>query len=94
MFAGIAAVAVGFLLFGLFAVQSLFGSSVLAQGWAWVLICLHWIGGLVLLGLGVVGEYVGRIYEQVKDRPLYVLKENSFVEPATLPKPLPRKDAA
>jgi dolichol-phosphate mannosyltransferase len=35
------------------------------------------MNGCVLLILGIVGEYVGRIYEQVKSRPLYVLKETS-----------------
>jgi dolichol-phosphate mannosyltransferase len=36
---------------------------------------LYLMGGALLCGLGVVGEYVGRIYEEVKGRPLYVLKE-------------------
>jgi dolichol-phosphate mannosyltransferase len=35
------------------------------------------VGGCTLSALGVVGEYVGRIYEQVKGRPLYLLKEVS-----------------
>jgi glycosyltransferase involved in cell wall biosynthesis len=40
-----------------------------------VLIALFLIGGAILCALGIVGEYVGRIYEQVKGRPLYLLKE-------------------
>jgi dolichol-phosphate mannosyltransferase len=35
------------------------------------------LDGFVLLSLGIVGEYVGRIYDQVKGRPLYLLKESS-----------------
>ena len=47
------------------------------------LLSLHLIGAAVLFSLGVVGEYVGRIYEQVKGRPLYVLKES--IEDAASP---------
>jgi hypothetical protein len=36
-----------------------------------VMLCL--IGGGVLLSIGILGEYVGRIFEQVKGRPLYVV---------------------
>jgi len=45
-------------------------------GWAVVLGVLLLIGGGMLFALGIVGEYVGRIYEQVKARPLYVVKES------------------
>jgi glycosyltransferase involved in cell wall biosynthesis len=49
--------------------------SAVEAGWAVVLGALLLIGGGMLFALGIVGEYVGRIYEQVKARPLYVLKE-------------------
>jgi dolichol-phosphate mannosyltransferase len=42
-----------------------------------LLVTLLLLGGAILCGLGIVGEYVGRIYEQVKARPLYLLKEVS-----------------
>jgi len=35
------------------------------------------VGGAILCALGILGEYVGRIYEEVKGRPLYVVKERS-----------------
>ena len=51
-----------------------------ASGTGVVLTALFLVGGCVLGALGVLGEYVGRIYEQVKGRPHYLLKEAS---PAT-----------
>jgi dolichol-phosphate mannosyltransferase len=48
-----------------------------AAGTSVVLSALFLVGGCVLGALGVLGEYVGRIYEQVKGRPHYLLKEVS-----------------
>jgi dolichol-phosphate mannosyltransferase len=46
-------------------------------GWVVLLLATQLLGGAILCALGLIGEYVGRIYEQVKDRPLYVLKDSS-----------------
>ena len=44
-------------------------------GWA-SLICWVWaIGGLILLSLGVIGEYIGKIYLETKERPRFLLRE-------------------
>jgi dolichol-phosphate mannosyltransferase len=52
-----------------------------APGWTLIFIALLLIGGVQLVFLGVVGEYVGRIYSEAKDRPLYlVLEELGFEE--------------
>jgi polyisoprenyl-phosphate glycosyltransferase len=40
-----------------------------------VLIGLLFMGGVQLIGMGIVGEYVGRSYEQTKRRPLYFISE-------------------
>ncbi|MBY0523903.1 MAG: glycosyltransferase family 2 protein [Gemmataceae bacterium] len=48
---------------------------------------VYLIGGGLLFAVGVVGEYVGRIYEQVKARPLYIVKEASRAEDRSGRKP-------
>ena len=45
------------------------------SGWASMILSLWFIGGCVLIGLGVVGEYIGKIYIEVKDRPRYHIEQ-------------------
>ncbi|MBI4428263.1 MAG: glycosyltransferase family 2 protein [Ignavibacteriales bacterium] len=44
-------------------------------GWASTIVSITFLGGLILMTLGIIGEYVGRIYDEVKQRPLYVIRE-------------------
>ena len=44
-------------------------------GWSSTMCSIWLIGGLQLLALGVIGEYIGKIYEEVKDRPRYIIAE-------------------
>ncbi|MDL2281219.1 glycosyltransferase family 2 protein [Selenomonadales bacterium OttesenSCG-928-I06] len=43
-------------------------------GWATITASIFFLGGLQLLGIGIIGEYVGRVFEEVKGRPLYLVK--------------------
>jgi dolichol-phosphate mannosyltransferase len=58
-------------------------------GYHALLVVLLLVGGAILGALGVVGEYVGRVYEQVKARPLYLVKEASPPAGAAQPAPDP-----
>ena len=44
------------------------------SGWTTIVVCLLFLVGVQLISLGIVGEYIGRIFEEVKARPLFVVK--------------------
>jgi dolichol-phosphate mannosyltransferase len=45
------------------------------RGWASIFVAVLFMGGVQLVSLGIIGEYIGRIYGEVKHRPLYLLRE-------------------
>lgn len=47
------------------------------QGWTSLLISLWFIGGSVLLGIGITGEYIGKIYMETKRRPRYFIESTT-----------------
>ena len=44
-------------------------------GWASTVLPVYLLGGLQLMGIGLVGEYIGKIYKEVKDRPRFIKEE-------------------
>lgn len=59
---------------GLYVAYSLIvGTAV--QGWASLMLSIWLVGGFVLISLGVIGTYIGKIYTEVKQRPLYHIQE-------------------
>lgn len=45
-------------------------------GWSSLLFSLWFIGGLLLLSIGIIGEYIGKIYTEVKHRPRYIIEKS------------------
>lgn len=72
---GIAVSLVGFVLAAVYFTQRLFLAGQIPQGFTTIAILVLFLGGVQLLSLGLVGEYVGRIYDEVKRRPEYLERE-------------------
>ncbi|TAG25319.1 MAG: glycosyltransferase [Burkholderiales bacterium] len=68
------ALAVMAFLYGFFRTVTyfLYGSDV--SGWTTIVVSLMLFAGIQMISLGIVGEYIGRVFEEVKGRPLYVVK--------------------
>ncbi|WP_139653389.1 glycosyltransferase family 2 protein [Raoultibacter phocaeensis] len=65
--------ALSLVLFVYFIVQYALGNTV--AGWPSLIVSVWFLGGLMLLSLGIVGQYVGKIYLEVKHRPRYIVED-------------------
>jgi len=49
-------------------------------GWASTMVPMYFIGGIQLLSLGIIGEYIGKIYKETKQRPRYIVERSTTNE--------------
>lgn len=66
------------LVYAIYAVVEFFSGQTI-PGWTSILLSLLIIGGVILINLGIVGEYMARIFNEVKNRPLYFIKDQTDV---------------
>jgi polyisoprenyl-phosphate glycosyltransferase len=64
--------------------RSIFIKEYLIPGWASVMVSIYFMGGIILIVLGILGIYVGKIFNEIKDRPLYVVEDKVGFGPAAL----------
>jgi len=78
VFGGFFLAAMSFLIGAWYVVQKMIGME-LSPGLSTTVLMVTFFSGVQLLGLGLLGEYIGRIYDEVKQRPLYIIdKKHNF----------------
>lgn len=68
-------VSIGAFVFGLAQIALRLAHVAVVPGWASVIVVMTFLGGVQLILMGMMGTYVGRIYEEVKGRPLYIVRQ-------------------
>ena len=73
-YTGIFIAACGFAVGAFFVARRLLGLEIAFTGFTTLVTLMLFIGGIQLIGIGILGEYLGRIYDEVKQRPHYILR--------------------
>ncbi|WP_432419150.1 glycosyltransferase family 2 protein [Ligilactobacillus acidipiscis] len=75
---GVLIVLVGIVMMGYILIQKILGDVV--SGWSSLMISIWVLGGVQLISISVIGEYVGKVFSEVKQRPRYVIEEDDFTK--------------
>ena len=65
----------------LYALYSRFVSHSYVPGWTSLILSVMFIGGIQLIGIGIIGEYIGRISANIRNRPLYIVDQSNVETP-------------
>ena len=79
-YAGVGISLCGFALGVFFIARRLFGVEVAATGFTTLVTLVLFLGGVQLIGIGILGEYLARVYDEVKQRPAFILKRRDRVD--------------
>lgn len=71
------AISLAALVFAAYTVVRYFITGYSTQGWASLMTAITFLNGLMLMVLGIMGQYVGRVFEEVKSRPLYIVESTT-----------------
>jgi polyisoprenyl-phosphate glycosyltransferase len=77
MYFGVIAAGLSFLLGIWFIIERLTGGFDTVRGWASTIVVVLFLGGVQLICMGAIGEYIGRTYDEAKQRPLYIVARKS-----------------
>ena len=80
MWAGLLISTVGFLLACYYIIKRLAGWEEAQMGFTTIVSLVLFLGGVQLVAIGLLGEYLGRIYDEVKNRPLFIVQKTIGLE--------------
>lgn len=78
-YAGVTLSGIGFIYLLVVMYLKLFTDSTIT-GWSSLIVIQLFFSGIILIILGMIGEYIGRIYDETKNRPLYIVREKYQLE--------------
>lgn len=73
-YSGLIIAVVGFGIGLFFAIRRIIGAEIAPTGFTTLVTLVLFLGGIQLIGIGVIGEYLGRVYDEVKRRPSYIVR--------------------
>ena len=66
------------LLYGSWLILRYFMFSIPVEGWTSVMVSIYFIGGLLFANMGILGLYIGKIFDETKNRPIYIIQDTTF----------------
>lgn len=66
------------LFYAIWLVVRYFLHDIPVEGWTSVMVSIYFIGGLIFANMGVLGLYIGKTFDETKNRPLYLVEETTF----------------
>lgn len=76
-------IALASIFYGVFIIAEYLSTGIKVAGWSTLIVAISFLGGIQLLFIGILGEYIGRIYTEVKLRPNYLIADISTAKPLT-----------
>lgn len=66
------------LVYAMFLITRYFVQGTPVEGWTSVMVSIYFIGGLLFANMGMLGLYIGKIFDEAKNRPLYIIEKTTF----------------
>lgn len=68
------------IVYAIYLIIQYFLYAVPVEGWTSVMVSIYFISGLMFANMGILGLYIGKIFDETKNRPIYIIQETTFIE--------------